>query len=158
MRERKFPNAGKDEGFSTVEMIILLAVLAVFLAGVVILTARGVSTFDPAKGATRLYHESNLLFDRLGALLSSGRAISLEQPALTPASMGQEGKQRRRATAPGSMSPAWRLLPYSVPRRGQTRWSQGYGVIPPGATGGLDLNARPDQRKGFRCRVFRRRW
>ncbi len=85
MREKRaFVIAGR-KGFISAEMVLLLIMLVVFLAGVVLLVNGGVSTFDAAKGQTRLSDESARILNRIGAMLNSARTISLLQPSLDPA-------------------------------------------------------------------------
>lgn len=85
MREKRaFVIAGR-KGFISAEMVLLLIMLVVFLAGVVLLVNGGVSTFDAAKGQTRLSDESARILNRIGAMLSSARTVSLAQPSLEPA-------------------------------------------------------------------------
>ncbi len=82
--KRAFVTAGR-KGFIAAEMVLLLIMLVAFLAGVVLLVNGGVSTFDSAKGQTRLSDESARILDRIGAMLGSARTISLAQPSLDPA-------------------------------------------------------------------------
>lgn len=85
MREKRpFATAGR-KGFIAAEMVLLLIMLVAFVTGVVFLVDGGVSTFDSAKGQTRLSDESARILDRIGAMLGSARAISLAQPSLDPA-------------------------------------------------------------------------
>jgi hypothetical protein len=71
-------------GFIPAEMILLLLMLVAFLAGVVLLVERGVSTFDSGKGDSSLAGESERVFEGLEAIIGSARAVSLEQPGLDP--------------------------------------------------------------------------
>lgn len=57
-------------------MLLLLAILVVFLVGVVALTAAGVSSFQSARGSARLQEEADRLMDRIEAMVSGARAVS----------------------------------------------------------------------------------
>ena len=65
-----------ERGFISLDMILLLVILAVFLVGVVGLTARGVSSFKPAKGSAEIREEADRLLDRLEAMVTGAKAVS----------------------------------------------------------------------------------
>ncbi len=65
-----------DGAFISVDMLLLLAILVVFLVGVVALTAAGVSSFQSAKGSARVQEEAGRLMDRIEAMVSGARAVS----------------------------------------------------------------------------------
>jgi hypothetical protein len=65
-----------ERGFISLDMILLLVILAAFLVGVVGLTARGVSSFQPAKGSAEIREEADRLLDRLEAMVTGAKAVS----------------------------------------------------------------------------------
>jgi hypothetical protein len=74
----------REKGFMAAEMILLLLMLVAFLAGVVLLVDRGVSTFDSERGDRGIAEEADRVFEGLEALLGSARVVSLEQQGLDP--------------------------------------------------------------------------
>jgi hypothetical protein len=76
MRNYRAPHGTGKEGFSTVEMLLLLISVAVFLLGVVALVSRGVSSVQPSKGEAEMNREATRLLDRIQALVEGARAIS----------------------------------------------------------------------------------
>ncbi len=69
------PRIRREDGFSTWEMVLLLAVIALFLFGVVILSSRGLSSVQPSKGDTEMNREATRLLDRIQALVTSAKAF-----------------------------------------------------------------------------------
>jgi len=65
-----------ERGFISLDMILLLVILAAFLVGVVGLTARGVSSFQPAKGGAEIRDEADRVLDRLEAMVTGAKAVS----------------------------------------------------------------------------------
>lgn len=84
MGVRRPPQIRGKDGFSTFEMVLLLAVTALFLFGVVALTSRALSSVRPSKGDTEMNRESTRLLDRIEALVSGAKAF-LTQPGAPPA-------------------------------------------------------------------------
>ena len=77
MRDKMFSNKGNEGGFLAAEMIMLLAMLVVFLVGVVALAMEGVDTVQPAGGKTRLADEGTRLLDRIEALAHEAQVVAL---------------------------------------------------------------------------------
>lgn len=77
MRDKMISTKGNEGGFLAAEMIMLLAMLVVFLVGVVALAMEGVNTMQPAGGKTRLADEGTRLLDRIQALAHGAQVVAL---------------------------------------------------------------------------------
>ncbi len=68
MRLARLRRAQNDRGFALWEMLVLLAVLALFLSGVIVLASKGIESLQPKSADRQLREQGETLMGRLEAL------------------------------------------------------------------------------------------